>query len=38
MPIVFIHSLNTYRGKGNYIAGMHASVKYCICRLIYVRF
>lgn len=35
MPIVSIHSLNIYRGKGNYIARMHASVKYCICRLIY---
>lgn len=22
-------------GNGNYIARMHASVKYCICRLIY---
>lgn len=33
MPIVSIHSLNTYRD--NYMARTHASVKYCICRLIY---
>lgn len=34
-PIVSIHSLNTYRDKDNYMARTHASVKYCICRLIY---
>jgi len=36
--IVSIYSLNTYRGKDNYIARMHASMKYCICRLIYRAF
>lgn len=35
MSIVSIHSLNIYRGKDNYIARIHTSVKYCICRLIY---